>query len=157
MIEHTYNLMRAHESVHDCEMASAAKPRTPGGCWRLRQCWRYFMIRFSRAGNVFMDILVIGLLGACGGPADTPTPVATPTTQATEQPTVAEQPTPTTQTQGGQATPQAQATGTHAQGGTGISVEGSNDLLVFAASSLKDVFGSMTDVLATKGVGKVSY
>ena len=99
-------------------------------------------MRFSRTRNALIMILAIGMLAACGGPSDTPTPVLQPTTQP-----------------GGPASPQAQTstTGTAGQGGTGISTGGSKELLVFAASSLKDVFESLNDALEKEGVGKVSY
>jgi molybdate transport system substrate-binding protein len=101
------------------------------------------MIRFNRARNVLLAMLSIGLLAACGGPADTPTPVAQPTTQT--QP-------------GGQTTPATQATADATQqSSTGISSGGSSELLVYAASSLKDAFESLDSVLESEGIGAVSY
>jgi molybdate transport system substrate-binding protein len=104
------------------------------------------MIRLPKVRNLFIVALAMSVLAACGEPAATPTQVAQPTAQ------------PTIPTGGNLITPESGLPATTTPGGsTGISTREGKELLVFAASSLKDVFESMDAAFETAKVGKVSY
>lgn len=85
------------------------------------------------------------MLAACDGSTDaTPTQVTQPSGQATMQ-----------------SPPNSGITTTLApgseQGGTGIQATGPGEFTVFAASSLKDAFESMSAAVEQKGIGKPIY
>lgn len=113
-------------------------------------------MRFFRVWGALLAAICLVALAACGdsGSAATPTPVAQPTTA---QPNGQQAGQPTAQSQGGAATTPS-ANSDQQGGGTGISgAEAKQELIVFAASSLKDAFEGMSAAVQAKGIGKPSY